>query len=317
MGFIDKALSKATAERDKTAQPSAASGESQSLPSVTPLPLVMPSVKKISKIDYTVSKTLPVEIDTLVENRLTVGEANPAVLESYKLLRTQILQKTLAERKNTLMVTSPLPSEGKTVTAINLAISLSQEVAHTVLMVDTDLRLPSVHRYFGWPDLPGLTDYLEEQATIPELLVHPQGLDRLVILPAGKPTPAAAELIRSPRMAELVHELKHFYSDRYIIFDLPPMLSYADALAFAPLVDGIIVVVEARKTPREDLVRCKELLAPHPVLGYIFNKAEYVSTKRYYQRYYHRYDYQSNGQAGQGSLWRKLFAGRSGKDQKP
>ena len=143
-----------------------------------------------------------------------------------------------------------------------------------MLLVDLDLRSPTIHRYFGFEMDYGLLDYLEGKRPIPELLVHPKGIDGLVILPAGRTSDWAAELIRSPRMLELVPELKHFYPDRYVIFDLPPMLSFADALAFAPLVDGIIVVAEARKTSADDLRRCQEMLRDKPVLGYVFNKAE-------------------------------------------
>ena len=91
-----------------------------------------------------------------------------------------------------------------------------------------------------------------------------------MILPAGRPSEWAAELIRSPRMLKLVPELKTFYPNRYVLFDLPPMLSFADALSFAPLVDGIIMVVAARKTLREDLQRCQEMLKGRPISGICF-----------------------------------------------
>ena len=299
MGFIDKALEKARAERDELeGSPSPPPQGRLPIKPLWPLPETWSSPETACDFKYSTTRTVPVEISTLIQNRLIVGGASPMVHESYKLLRTHILQKTLADHRNTIMVTSPLPNEGKTLTSINLAISLAQELSQTVLLVDADLRLPSVHRYFGFEVEHGLVDYLAEKATIPELLVHPQGLDRLVILPAGQTTDWAAELIRSPRMAELVHELKHCYPDRYVLFDLPPMLSYADALAFAPLVDGIILVVEARKTQREDLLHCREMLADLPVLGYVFNKAENLNVDRYY-----RY----NGKPKRGSAMRWLF----------
>jgi capsular exopolysaccharide synthesis family protein len=180
-----------------------------------------------------------------------------------------------------------MPEEGKTLTAINLAISLSQELSQTVLLVDLDMRHPSIHHYFGFEVERGLVDYLEGKASLPELLVHPQGIDGLVILPAGRPTEWAAELIRSPRMLKLVPELKTFYRNRYVIFDLPPMLSFADALSFAPLADGIIMVVAARQTSREDLQRCQEMLQGRPIVGYVFNKAEDQKQSRYYRDYHY------------------------------
>lgn len=299
MGFIEKALKKAATERQGVGQQQAELVQAGKSP-------VAGNYRPPQEINYTTTRTMPVDVARLQANRILVGGANPIIAESYRHLRTQILQKTAAEHRNVLMITSPLPNEGKSLTSINLAISLSQELSQTVLLVDADLRAPTLSKYFGLSDESGLLDYLEGKKNIPELLVHPQGLDRLVLLPAGQASEWAAELIRSPRMMGLVPELKHHYPDRYVLFDLPPMLSYADALAFAPMVDGIIVIVEARRTPREDLAKCKELLAPHPVLGYIFNKAEHVSTKRYYQRYYQRYGNNGKSSSPFWSFFTKL-----------
>lgn len=281
MGFIDKALELARKQQEGTL-----GGESRrEIKNLDILPVTEQGeeLPPLDRIDYSVTKTLPIDLQLLSANRLIVGGIYPLINESYKILRTQIIQKTWSDRRNTLMITSPLPSEGKTLTSINLAIALSQEVAHTVLLVDADLRAPSVTSYLGIPQEPGLLDYLEGRKSIPEVLIHPQGLEKLVILPAGGSSEWAAELIRSPQMKELVQELKNFYPNRYIIFDLPPLLSYADAMAFAPLVDGILVVVEARRTLKTDLQKCKDMLRNFPVLGYVFNKADEVNHSRYYR----------------------------------
>jgi Mrp family chromosome partitioning ATPase len=153
-----------------------------------------------------------------------------------------------------------------------------------VLLVDADLRSPAVHRYFGLPAGPGLVDHLTDGIPISDLLIHPQGLGSLVLLRAGKSIDQASELINSPLMADFVSELKNYYPNRYVLFDLPPLLSYADALAFAPLVDGIIVVVAAGQTPREDIHRCLDMLKKFNVLGFVLNKAEFVSQSQYYQK---------------------------------
>ena len=300
MGYIEKALKKALAERQELNGRTAA--ERSDLAPISRGTYLPPE-----EITYTTTRCVPVEVATLQHNRILAGGANPLIAESYRHLRTKVLQKTAAEHRNVLMITSPIPNEGKSLTTINQAISIAQELTQTVLLVDADLRAPALTKYFGLSEESGLLDYLEGKKAVPELLVHPQGLDRLVLLPAGQPTEWATELIRSPRMQGLVPEVKHHYPDRYVLFDLPPLLSYADALAFAPMVDGIIVVVEARRTPREDLAKCKEALASHPVLGYVFNKAEHVSTKRYYQRYYQRYGQGGKGHGGQGGFWRRLF----------
>jgi protein-tyrosine kinase len=279
LSFIEKALQKA-----KESAPASVSDSQRPVPE-KPSAILRETCgigELKGEMCYTITRNVPVDANTLERNRLIAGSANTLTTEAYKHLRTQILQKTLEEHRNVLMFISPLPDEGKTLTTINLAISISQELDQTVLLVDADLRSPSIHRYFGLPKTMGLGDYLEGRASIPELLVHPEGFNRLVILPGGKPTSWASEIIRSRQMSDLVKELKHYYADRYVLLDLPPLLSYADGLAFAPKVDGIVVIVEARKTPQEDLLRCKEMLEKFPVLGYVFNKADNLDSKRYY-----------------------------------
>ncbi len=283
MGFIDKALEKAKAEKQKTQGSQAP--VTPATPPKTPLempPPVTGAELAVGGIQYSATRTVPVREDELRRQRIITGSDDSLVREEYKILRTQILQRTRDQQKNTLMITGPLPNEGKTLTAINLAISLSHEVDKTVLLVDADLRSPSIHAHFGLPSGPGLVNYLAGEASLPDLLVHPQGLDKLVILPGGKAVAGAAELIGSPMMGNLVRELKHFYPDRYVLFDLPPLLSYADPLAFAPFIDGIILVVEMGKTRREDIQKCVELLKNFPVLGMVLNKVDVRDHEGYY-----------------------------------
>jgi exopolysaccharide/PEP-CTERM locus tyrosine autokinase len=287
VGFIDKALEKAKADKQK--KPEGQLPPEQA--ATAPPPLEKPPFRADSEltpggIRYSTTRTFPVQIEELRRHRIITGNDDGSVREEYKILRTQILQRTQSEQKNTLMVTGPQPNEGKTLTAINLAISLSHEVDKTVLLVDADLRYPSVHKYFGFPTGPGLVDYLAGNAAIPELLVHPQGLDKLIIMPGGRAVAGAAELIGSPMMGKLVKELKHFYPDRYVIFDLPPVLSYADPLAFAPFVDGIIIVVEMGKTAREDIQKAVELFKGFPILGLVLNKVDNRDRECYYYCYY-------------------------------
>ncbi len=135
------------------------------------------------------------------------------------------------------------------------------------------------------PSGPGLVDYLTSGYPIAESLVHPEGLANLVVLPAGRSTTQSVELLSSPLMVDLVRELKHFYPDRYVLFDLPPLL-YADSLAFAPLVDGIILIVEAGSTPREEITRALEMLKEFPVLGFVLNKIDPIGLSYNYHQYY-------------------------------
>jgi protein-tyrosine kinase len=243
------------------------------------------------EIQYAHTRKVAVDLNLLRLKRLIVNGSDKSLWEPYKLLRTHILHRTKRDNRNTLMVTGPLPNEGKTLTAINLAIAISQKVGQTVLLVDADMRNPSIHRYLDLPSGPGLMDFLTSGYPIADSLVHPEGLANLVVLPAGSSTIESTELLSSPRMLDLVRELKHFYPDRYVLFDLPPMI-YADSLAFAPLVDGIILVVEAGKTPREEIVRAADLLKEFPVLGFVLNKLDEVPLA---------YDYYPKDYADQGS----------------
>jgi protein-tyrosine kinase len=301
VGFIDKALKKAKAEKQKTP------GNQTDTTRVTPTgastempPPLAGSDIITGEIRYSITRTVPVRQEDLRRHRIITGAEDNLVREEYKILRTHILQRTLAEQKNTLMITGALPGEGKTLTAINLAISLSHEVNKTVLLVDADMRSPAIASYLGLPKGKGLVDYLAAEASLSDLLVHPEGFDKLVILPGGRPVTGAAELIGSPMMGNLVQELKHFYPDRYVLFDLPPLLSFADPLAFAPFVDGIILVVEMNRTPRESIQKCAEVLKAFPLIGMVLNKVDTPAHEGYYY-------YSSKNKEGEN--WKKKLQG--------
>ena len=287
MSFIDKALERAK-ESHRQEKGAAANTVSPTPEVQRQLPVLgnLGTMGTPQEICYTITKNLPVDFNYLRENHIVVGENYPVVAEEYKLLRTHILQKTKSENLNTIMITGPRPDEGKSLTTVNLAISIAQEVDQTVLIVDADLRNPSIHKYFGLSGRRGLVDFLKGGMPIPELLIHPEGIGKLVILPGGKPAGDAAELIKSPQMVELVHELKHCYHDRYVLFDVPPLLNFADALAFGPLVDGIVVVIEAARTTREDVLQSLEMLQPFNVLGIVLNKIEKKEKSNQYYDYY-------------------------------
>jgi protein-tyrosine kinase len=289
LSFIDKALERAKSLRQKRKDPIIPFEKEESAPSPSFSPSFQATVSGMAAtptegISYSITRSVPVNMETLQRNRLILGEEDHAIAEEYKLLRTRILQSTKGEQRNVLMVTGPLPGEGKTLTSINLAISISQEVEKAALLVDADLRYPSIHRYFGLSGEPGLVDHLENGVPLTEAFIHPEGLGNLLLLPAGRRISQGLELISSTRMKDLVQELKHFYPDRYVIFDFPPLLSYADALAFAPLADGIIIVVEAAKTAREDIDRSLQMLKEFPVLGFVLNKVDIAQQPSYHYR---------------------------------
>lgn len=139
--------------------------------------------------------------------------------------------------------TSPSLGNGKTVTAINLAISLAREVNQTVLLVDLDLKRPAIGRYFVDGPTRGISDYVSHDAELADLLIHP-GIERLVVLPGNESFAHSSEILSSPRMTQLVEELKSRYEDRLIIFDMPPVLASDDVIAFLPYLDAVMLVAE-------------------------------------------------------------------------
>ncbi len=227
-----------------------------------------------AEIVYSRTRTAPVLRGTLRANRVIAGFDPGPFTDAYRILRTQVLKRLQKNGWNALAVTSPGAHEGKTLTAVNLAISLALEVNRTVLLVDANLRAPRVHELFGLPGSPGLSDYLTGDTPLEEILVHPDGIGRFVLLPGGKPILDSAEMLNSPKMARLVEELKRRYPTRIVLFDLAPLLSAADALAFAPYVDAALLVVEEGATGTDELERAAGLLKDTQLIGTVLNKAQ-------------------------------------------
>jgi protein-tyrosine kinase len=248
-----------------------ARGERQSAPLITPQGADLPEAEAIS---YTQTRTVNPSPAALRERRVICEGADTAFGDAYKMLRTQVLQRLNDNDWNVLAVTSPGEGEGTTLTAVNLAVSLAMEVNYTVLLVDANLRHPSVHEYFGLTRSKGLSEYLLDKTPLSELLVHPSNIEQFVMLPGGRPVPNSAEMLNSPRMVQLVDELKSRYPRRIVVFDLPPVLSSADALAFAPYVDAALLVIEDGKSRRHDVQRAVDLLETTNVLGTVLNKTD-------------------------------------------
>lgn len=220
---------------------------------------------------YVQTAVRPANPAAMREHHVVALSHENGISDHMKLLRTRIRNHMNGSGGNSILVTSVGPGEGKTFTAANLAVSFSHEVNQTILLVDADLRTPSVHRCFGIEAEHGLADYLLRGAPLPGLLVNP-GIPRLTVLPAGSPVPNSTELLGAPNMGALVEEMKKRYADRFLIFDGSPVLTSADALVFSRLVDGVILVIEAERTSRKDLRRALEILQGVPLLGVVVNK---------------------------------------------
>lgn len=228
-------------------------------------------------VRYTMTKVVEVAPQTLLTNRLISAVPGHKHREAYRMLRTRVLQSMRNNGWTSVAVTGPATGCGKTLTAINLAISLAAEVTHTVLLVDLDLRSPSVHRYFDYQPERGLSDYLRGEVKLHEILFSP-GIERLVVMPGKDVVPNSAEQLRSPRMVALVNEIKTRYPDRLVVFDLPPILAADDALSFAPYTDCVLMVAETGNTRKEDLQKAYDLLKGTPLVGTVLNRADSQAT---------------------------------------
>ena len=232
-------------------------------------------------IQYSSTAILNIHPEELAKNRIISGFSNEQTLAEYNILRTRVLQRLKANNWNTLAVTSSAPGAGKTLTAINLAISLAREVNHTVMLVDLDLRKPNVARSFNCAPPYGILDYWRDDVPLNEILFNP-GIERLVILPGTRPVHNSSEILSSPKMVNLVHELRSRYASRIIIFDLPPVLVSDDVLAFSPYVDAMLLVIEDGQTRKDELRHTMELMSDINILGTVLNKSKDKTSPYYY-----------------------------------
>lgn len=221
--------------------------------------------------DYTKSKSVSVCTEAMAKKKYVSLLPDSREADAYKVLRTQIQQRAQEQDWKTIMITSVGPGEGKTLTAINLAISMAKEFHQTVLLVDCDLKQQNIHQCLGYKSEYGLADYLLDDAELSELIVWP-GIAKLTVLSGGRTITGSTELLGSPRMSHLVKSMKDRYEDRYILFDTPPILVGADAIAFAPFVDGIVVTVESGRTSMADVKKAIALLPKEKLLGFVLNR---------------------------------------------
>jgi capsular exopolysaccharide synthesis family protein len=223
----------------------------------------------------------------------TVTQVRPQsqMAESYRALRTSLLLSNLGAPPKVIMVTSARPQEGKTTTSINTAIVLAQKGVR-VLLVDADLRRPSIHKTLGMGPRSGLSNVLTGSATVQQTIATSPILPNLFIMPAGTPPPNPAELLASSNMRDLIVELRELYD--HIVIDTPPTLSVTDAVVLSPRADATILVIRSGQTTKPALRRARDLLMQvnAHVAGVLLNAVDLTSPD-----YYYYYEYQ--GKYGQ------------------
>lgn len=240
--------------------------------------------KQDLNFEYTQTRVVDLDPKELKKNRVLIDKEHDRAIASYKLLRTQIEQRMLARQWSTLAVTSPGPNHGKSLTCINFAISLATASHHSVLLVDLDLRKPTIHKYFGYEPEHGIYDCLTEGIPLSEILFNP-GIERLVVAPGKDTIYNSSEVLASPKMGTFVEELKARYPARYIIFDMPPVLATDDAIAFSPYVDATLLVVEDGVTTKDQLKQTVEMLQGVNIIGTVLNKSKNMTGSYYYYYY--------------------------------
>lgn len=218
--------------------------------------------------------------DHLLLPRIT----DAAALRAYKILRTRMLRRLEAHQWRSFAVTGITAGEGKTLTAINLAIAMAQDVSTWVFLVDLDLQRPKVAEYMGMNAArgkQGLSDFLCGEASF-ESVTYCPGIERLAVIPNFQPQAHASEWLTSPRMSELLQTLEAETPRRIMIFDMPPVLAADDVLAFAPQIDGLLLVVAEGTTDRDSLRSAKEVLAEMNLLGVVLNRSAERNDNAYY-----------------------------------
>jgi capsular exopolysaccharide synthesis family protein len=219
--------------------------------------------------------------DALRSRRVVLpDEASPAA-SAYKMLRTQVLQKMRRHGYRAIGIASAVDGEGKSLTAVNLSLALAAEPNQTVLLLDLDLRRPSISRILGIPAIRGIEACIQGDANVADILWRPEGVQRLGVLPANHVGLASSDLLAADRMRLLIQELRSRYDDRLLVVDLPPLLLTDDVLTIAPLLDAVLLVVAEGRTRREDAARAAELLGDTPRLGTVLNQAHEVEQRVY------------------------------------
>jgi protein-tyrosine kinase len=225
----------------------------------------------------------PAQLDTEVMERSGVLQqvSDEAAMRAFKILRTRVLQRLEAQNWQSFAVTAAGAVEGKTLTAINLAISLAQAVNTWVFLVDLDLRRPKMAQYLGMTFSYGMDHYLSGQAELNQI-IYETGIPRLAVIPTAQRLSNSSELLVSPRMGDFQHALAAESPRRLIIYDMPPVLMSDDVLAFSPYVDSLLLVVAEAGTRRSALEESREALAERNLLGVVLNRSTERNDADYY-----------------------------------
>ena len=239
-----------------------------------------------SSIEHWLAAQAPVHLDPrhLEDNRIVAyGQAN-ALRGVFDLLRTQVLQRMGEKGWKTLAVTSPSAGSGKTVVAVNLAMSIAHHPQHSATLVDFDLRRPNVAACLGLTTGTTLCEVLKGEASLEESVVN-VGMPRLAVVPTARPVAAASDVLSSARVHSLIGQLRSSAPTGITIFDLPPVTAVDDVIAVLPRIDCVLLVVGNGSSTKREIEEAQRHLARYPLIGTVFNKASTPARNAgYYER---------------------------------
>jgi len=235
--------------------------------------------RKAARVPYTQVRTVSLDRLHLESKRIVTLDKSDPRCSYFDILRTRIVQGMVENDWHTLAITSPDSECGKTVTAINLALSMAQQPGRTVILIDFDLRRPNVGRTLGLSMDKSLADYFHGLADIEEVIVNPE-LAGFFVLPNHTALQNASEILTSQTTSNLIEDLRARYPDAIIIFDLPPVLAFDDVLAFLPKVDSVMMVAAAHKTRIPDIEECERRFASCNYFGLVLNKVDETFQKQ-------------------------------------
>ena len=235
------------------------------------------------------------DIERLEQNgHISINGVRKQINEEYREIKRKLINNAFGpisstlNNSNIIMVTSGRPSEGKTFTACNLAMSIAAEQDKTVLLVDADVLKPNVLNTLGLKRRKGLMEYLTGEVEDISDVLYPTNLDKLKIIPAGKSHHLTTELLASQKMAETVNEFANRYPDRIVIFDTPPLIGITETAVLANFAGQAVVVVEEGKSKLNDVRHAVERLNPDMAIGFVVNKSVHNDPEGtgYYGYYY-------------------------------
>ena len=234
------------------------------------------------------SRRVEIDLQALAQAGIVSPNApRSQIADQFRVIKRPLISNAMGKgpsmiaNGNLIMITSALPGEGKSFTAINLAMSIATELDYTVMLVDADVGRPSVMNVLGLPVGPGLLDLVVDESKDLSSVLLRTNIDKLTILPSGTPHARATELLASDAMARLLNDMAQRYADRIIIFDSPPLLLATESRVLASHMGQVVMVVRAQKTLQSDVAQALATIESCPVKLMLLNQARTITKGGY------------------------------------